>query len=255
MVFHTIKVRDKIAELPKAVELAFSKPISDFPQDPGRDAEVLLPIQHPAKIGLSYAEGQARLLHDLGNIELQAMELGLRTLNEFPDAPSSFREALAAVVLSEAKHLELCIDAIESLGFQWGDWPIHNILWNAVSSKDSLLDRILIVHRYMEGSGLDAGDTLLRRLHGVTEGQLHKVVRVIVDEEIGHVDFGSYWYRELCGKEKLDPVSDFPERMMKLKHQLPKRIEKISHSLRLKAGFTPKELEFLEEWRKMLSKY
>lgn len=249
MVFTTISLRDKISEIPKAVEMAFSRPQSEFPTDPGRDAQVLLPVLHPRKLGLSFREGQARLLHDLANIELQAMELGLRTLNEYPEAPQGFREALAAVTLSESKHLEMCVDGIESLGFQWGDWPIHNILWNAVSSEDSLLDRILIVHRYMEGSGLDAGDSLLRKLHGITEGTVHKVIRVIVEEEIGHVDFGSLWYREICGQEKKDPVQDFPDRMLSLKQRLPKRIEKISRSLRSKAGFTEAEIDFLEQWR------
>ena len=123
--------------------------------------------QLPAKKGLSFKEGQARLLHDLASIELQAMELCLRSLYEYPDAPVAFREQLATIALGEGNHLQLCLNGIETLGFAWGDWPVHVALWHSTANSDSLLDRILIVHRYLEGSGLDAGDTLLRRLSGV----------------------------------------------------------------------------------------
>lgn len=255
MVFLTQDVRQKIKELPASLEMAFQRPETEFPLDPARDVQVLMPRLHPEKKGLSYREGQARLLHDLASIELQAMELGLRTLHEFPEAPEGFREELAALAASEARHLALCLDGIEKLGFKWGDWPVHNLLWAAAGPEDSLLDRILIVHRYLEGSGLDAGDTLLRRLEAVLEGPLHSIARTIFTEEIEHVEFGSRWYREICQGEGRDPQSDFPERMNQIRHKLPKRTEKISRESRQKAGFTEFELKFLEDWRAEISKF
>ncbi len=255
MVFETLSVRQKIQELEGAIDLAFRAPIRDFPVDPGRDAEILEPGQLPPKKGLSFKEGQARLLHDLASIELQAMELGLRTLHEFPEAPVGFREELVEVVRSEGRHLTLCLDGIEKLGFQWGDWGIHNRLWAAVDATDSLLDRILIVHRYMEGSGLDAGDTLLKRLDAVLESPLHHVTKVIVEEEIGHVEFGSRWYREVCRSEKIDPQDDFGTRLESFRWRIPKRIEKISRRLRTQAGFTDYEITYLEDLRARMAKY
>lgn len=195
------------------MDQAFRDPLRFFPREPARDVPLLVPGLLPPKKGLSYREGQARLLHDLASIELQAMELGLRSLHEFPQAPVGFREELVQVVRSEARHLTLCLDGLEALGFRWGDWPVHNMLWASVAAEDSLLDRILIVHRYLEGSGLDAGDTLLRRLDSVLECPLHKIVQIIVDEEIGHVEFGSRWYREICRVEKIDASEDFPRRL------------------------------------------
>ncbi len=249
MVFETSDVRQKIQEVTLAVEEAFQRPRSHFPSVPGRDVRVLLPRMHPPKKGLSYRDGQARLLHDLASIELQAMELALRTLNEFPDAPEGFREELAALTVSEAQHLTLCLDGIEKLGHRWGDWPVHTLLWQAVDADDSLLDRILIVHRYLEGSGLDAGDTLLKRLDAVLESPLHSITKTIFTEEIGHVEFGSRWYREICRLDKRDSQEDFPERMTKIRFKLPKRTERICREARLKSGFTIPEMEFLEKWR------
>jgi len=220
------------------------------PEEPARDVAILHPKDHPPKKGFSTLEGQARMLHDLASIELQAMELGVRTLVEFPEAPQGFREELLAVTVSEAQHLRMCLEGIESLGFKWGDWPVHVGLWRAVDASDSLLDRILIVHRYLEGSGLDAGDTLIRRLEG-TAGKhtIQKIVKQINYEEIGHVDFGSRWYREICRTDKLDPATDFPQRMDSLRKRLPKRIEPVSRDLRLKAGFTAEEIAYYENLR------
>ncbi len=216
---------------------------------PARDIEVIPVKFHPPKKGFSTAEGQARMLHDLANIELQAMELGIRSLYDFPDAPQAFREQLFAVVLSEADHLEMCLIELEKLGYSWGHWPVHTALWEATSVEDTLLDRILIVHRYLEGSGLDAGDTLIRRLKGVESKSVFAAVEIINREEVGHVLFGSEWYFNICRASGFDPNTDYPERMRKLKWVLPKRMEPLNHDLRKKAGFTESELQYLENLR------
>lgn len=219
------------------------------PELPARDAEVREFKAHPPKKGFSAPEGQARMLHDLASIELQAMELGLRTLAEFPGAPAAFKEELWRITLSESEHLEMCLTEIDALGFKWGDWPVNCGLWTAVRAEDSLLDRVLIVHRYLEGSGLDAGDTLLRRLAGVDAVAVRKAVQIINTEEVGHVLFGSQWYVKLCRAGGLDPETDFAPRMDRLRAVLPKRINPIQHELRRRAGFTGAEIQYLESLR------
>lgn len=216
---------------------------------PARDISVMPLRFHPDKKGLSTREGQARMLHDLANIELQAMELGLRTLCDFQDAPQAFKEELYTVTQSEADHLEMCLIEIEKLGFKWGDWPAHTALWDCTSAKDSLLDRILIVHRYLEGSGLDAGDTLIRRLKGVEAKSVLMAVERINREEVGHVLFGSDWYVKICNNEKIDPELDYPKRMRDLRWSLPKRMEPINIDVRKKAGFTDLEIKYLQDLR------
>lgn len=221
----------------------------ELPRYPGRDVPVLELTLHPEKKGFSTREGQARLLHDLASIELQATELALRTLVEYPDAPYEFRQELADLVLSEGRHFKLCLDSIQELGFEWGSWPVHLGLWQCVSAQDSLLDRILIVHRYLEGSGLDAGEALLRRLTGVPGHLVRKVVKTITDEELDHVRFGSDWYRRMCHLQSLDADQDFKQRFQNLKKILPRRLERIVPDLRLRAGFSSFEIEVLEKHR------
>lgn len=248
--FNELNIFKKIDILRNSENSIFSleKPVY-APELPARDALVLEFKSHPEKKGFSTAEGQARMLHDLASIELQAMELGLRTLVEYPEAPLQFKEELWKVTLSEASHLEMCLQEIEALGFSWGHWPINCGLWQAVSKNDSLLDRILIVHRYLEGSGLDAGDTLLRRLAGVDAKPVLAAVKIINTEEIDHVLFGSVWYKNICLSEGINPVDDFQVRMNRLRGILPKRINPINRDLRLKSGFSDEEIKYLETLR------
>tara|TARA_B100000749_G_scaffold280707_1_gene278133 strand:+ start:48061 stop:48843 length:783 start_codon:yes stop_codon:yes gene_type:complete len=223
-----------------------------IPMHPTRDIQVLTPGLHPPKKGISLAEGQARLLHDLANIELQAMELAIRTLLQYTEAPHPFKEQLGKIALEEGHHLKLCLRGIESLGYQWGDWPIHTALWDCTASEDSLLDRMLIVHCYLEGSGLDASDSILNRLSGVHSPQADKIVRVIAKDEMGHVQFGTRWYTQFCKELGTSPDDDFKIRMAKLAHQLPDRREKINRSLRLKAGFSESQIQTLQDFQNQL---
>ncbi len=242
----------KIENIEKTCNEGFKlkAPLQGIPEEPLRDIDLLHPKDHPPKKGFSTSEGQARMLHDLASIELQAMELCERTLVEYPEAPEVFKEELIAIAINESEHLTMCLEGIEFLGFKWGDWPVHSALWRAVSAEDSLLDRILIVHRYLEGSGLDAGDTLIKRLEGcASNGPIQKIVKKINFDEIGHVNFGSEWYREICRQEGVDANTDFVKRMTDLRYRLPKRVEPINHELRKKAGYTPEEIEYMEQLR------
>ncbi len=220
-----------------------------IPDSPGRDVQILPIRDLPPKKGLASKEGQARLLHDLASIELQAMELCLRTLAEFPEAPQEFREQLAVVAREEGYHLSLCLKGLDDLGFPWGSWPIHIGLWQSVSREDSLLDRILIVHRYLEGSGLDASDTLLRRLLGVNAKEALTAVQVICRDEVAHVRFGSHWYQKLIREQGGDPDRDFVTRLDRLFVRVPRRLEPIQKVIRQDAGFSDAEIIALEYLR------
>ncbi len=244
--FNIANVREKIAELPRALEFALSENrAAGSPATIARDVAVVSKSQLPPKGGFSTVVGQARLLHDLGSIELQAMELGVRTLVEFPEAPRDFREELADITLGEGRHLGLCLQGLNDLDFEWGHWNVHTALLSAVDASDSLLDRILIVHRYLEGSGLDAGESILKRLNGTASPIARPVVQTIRTEEVDHVLFGSRWYRQICSEMKLDPSDDFTKRIEIINRLVPRR-ERIDHDLRRQAGFTDHEIAVLE---------
>jgi uncharacterized ferritin-like protein (DUF455 family) len=258
--------RQKIDHLPSVIEALLGaravelpkKDAPSVPDVPGRDAQVLSIKLHPKKAGLATLEGQVRLLHDLGNIELQAMELAVRTLIEFPEAPNVFREELSEIALDEARHFSLCLDGIEELGSHWGALPVHAALWEAVfefektaesevARPGDLLGRVLLVHRYMEGSGLDAGARITEKLSGVNEPYVkisRKIVGTILREEIGHVSFGSRWYRELCRKREIDSDQHFRKHYPEILWHMP-RTERPAYAYRTQAGFSEPENEII----------
>jgi uncharacterized ferritin-like protein (DUF455 family) len=242
-------VCNKLAQLNQALEDLLRGGASAIPETPGRDVQILPIKELPPKKGLSFRKGQARLLHDLASIELQAMELGFRTLAEFPEASDEFRRELVEITLEEGEHLQLCLKAMEDLEMPWGCFPTHIGLWEAVSSADSLLDRIVVVHRYLEGSGLDASDTILRRLSGVDAEAAKRTVSVIRRDEMGHVQFGSRWYHRLAREQGLDADEDFATRLGKLFHRIPRRLEPVVAETRREAGFTEREIEALRQIR------
>ena len=245
--------RAKVAMLATALENLARGGREDVPTDPGRDVEVRELRELPPKPGLSTALGQARLLHDLASIELQALELCVRTLSEYPEAPRRFREQLIEVAADEGRHLGLCLNALDDLQHPWGSFPTHLGLWRAVRSGEPLLDRILIVHRYLEGSGLDASDSILRRLGGVRAPEAAHAVGVIRRDEVGHVKFGSHWYREIARGAGIDPADDFAPRLASIATRVPRRLEPIRRDLRLEAGFSESEIDALEALRKKLA--
>ena len=65
------------------------------PSRPFRDVEVKKASELPKRKGLSYLEGKRRLIHDLASIELQAMELGLRTSEYIHKTDSAGRDFLS----------------------------------------------------------------------------------------------------------------------------------------------------------------
>lgn len=203
------------------------------------------------KPGLQSPKGQAWLLHDLANIELQAAELFLRTLHEYPDAPNEFRHELAELCLEEVEHLKLCLNGVDSLGFKWGDFPIHYNLWEACAPEDTLIDRIFIVHMYLEASGLDAGEHLLRRLNFAPDSLTCKAVRKIAEDELRHVQFGTKWYAQLLKASGQDPDFDFQHRLTTLKSRLPLRGAKPHVELRRQAGFSEAQIQAIA-WHKQM---
>jgi uncharacterized ferritin-like protein (DUF455 family) len=70
------------------------------------------------------------------------------------------------------------------------------------------------------------------------------ILQVIYDDEIGHVQIGNYWYKYLCDKRNLDYMQEF-DRLCK-KHIGDNIRGPFNIIARLKAGFTQKELDFLE---------
>jgi uncharacterized ferritin-like protein (DUF455 family) len=79
---------------------------------------------------LSTLEGRALLVHSVAHIELNAIDLALDVVWRFPGLPGSFYTDWMRMAQEEAKHFMLLREHLCSLGYDYGDFPAHNALWD-----------------------------------------------------------------------------------------------------------------------------
>jgi uncharacterized ferritin-like protein (DUF455 family) len=126
--------------------------------------------------------------------------------------------------------------------------PVHTSLWEAVADDITLLDRIVTVHRHLEGSGLDSGVSILNRLVGSHFKGMPtiEIVKMIVTEEVDHVLFGSRWFKMVCDDLKLDADQEFRRQIYAISKKVPRR-DRPALDHRRRAGFNEAELQMLIE--------
>lgn len=150
--------------------------------------------------------GRIALLHALAHIELNALDLAWDMIARFAtaDLGRAFAEDWLAVAEEEARHFALLAERLGELGGAYGDLPAHDGLWQAAeSTRDDLLARLAVVPLVLEARGLDVLPGLIARLEALDDQRSVAVLRVIYDEEIGHVGTGKHWFDTVCRKRGL----------------------------------------------------
>ncbi|MEY4268486.1 MAG: hypothetical protein RIS90_3021 [Pseudomonadota bacterium] len=189
-------------------------------------------------------EGRAALIHALAHIEANAINLALDVTWRFAGMPERFYRDWLQVACEEALHFELLREHLLTLGFDYGDFPAHNGLWEmAQKTETSLLARLALVPRTLEARGLDASVPIRNRLVSVGDHRGAAILDIILRDEIGHVAIGNHWYRHLCSAQALDPIRTFAE--LAARHGAQKLKGPFNLDARRAAGFDEAELALL----------
>ena len=212
---------------------------------PGRPAHpVLVAHTQLQPKPLSTVEGRALLVHSVAHIELNAIDLALDVVWRFPGLPDAFYTDWMRIAQEEAKHFMLLREHLCSLGYDYGDFPAHNALWEmAERTKGDVLARIGIVPRTLEARGLDASPGVKNKLIGAGDHRAGQILDVILEEEIGHVAAGNRWYRYLCQARGLDPIATYAQLIAQ--YDAPKLRPPFNLAARRLAGFDEAELTAL----------
>ena len=127
-------------------------------QSPGRpEKPVLVAPRDLPRRSVNTLEGRAALLHSIAHIEFNAINLALDAVYRFRDMPKSYYSDWLGVAAEEAYHFNLLNNHLGTLGYSYGDFAAHNGLWDmAMRTKDSVLVRMAIIPRGIEGTGCDA---------------------------------------------------------------------------------------------------
>jgi len=240
---------DEKARCTRAIDLSLPAgahdAIEEPPGLPGRpDRPPLVHHIDVPKPSMRTLEGRAALLHSLAHIEYNAINLALDATWRFQGQPEAYYREWMNIAQEEALHFELLRDHLRSLGFEYGDFPAHNGLWElAEKTRHDLLARMALVPRTMEARGLDASPPVKAKLVGAGDKRAGEILDIILRDEIGHVAVGNHWYRQACEQRGLDPVAAYAE--MAEHYGAPRPRGPFNFEARRAAGFTEEELDRL----------
>jgi uncharacterized ferritin-like protein (DUF455 family) len=103
-----------------------------------------------------------------------------------------------------------------------------------------------LVPRTLEARGLDATPLIqasCARWARPMRWPPCDILDVILRDEIGHVAIGNRWYRWLCERDGLDPVTHYA--MLAQRHRAPRLRPPFNDAARRLAGFSQQEIDNL----------
>lgn len=227
-------------------------PGEDDPQallEPGRPArpELVSPERLRARKPTTPA-GHAALIHAIAHIEFNAINLALDCIMRYRSFPDDFHDGWLRVAVEEAKHFSLLRERLHELGYDYGDFPAHNGLWDmACRTAHDPLARMALVPRVLEARGLDATPVIMEKLRAIGDGKSIEILELILREEIGHVALGDRWFREMCARRGLDAERSYLELIDAFDAPYPQ--PPLHEAARLEAGFSPQEIARLRAGR------
>jgi uncharacterized ferritin-like protein (DUF455 family) len=188
--------------------------------------------------------GRAALVHALSHIEFNAINLALDAIWRFPGMPEAYYFDWLKVAEEETLHFSLLTTHLHTLGFNYGDFPAHNGLWEmAEKTKDDLLARLALVPRTMEARGLDVTPGIRAKFLQAGDTVAADILDVILRDEIGHVAIGNHWFYWLCEQRGHVPSALYAELLVQ--YQAPVLRGPVNVEARRRAGFCSEELATL----------
>ena len=220
------------------------------PDTPGRlpKPELIPPAQVPKRTITAGPKGRFALLHALAHIELNAVNLALDIAVRFGAqfGPDFVRDWLS-VADDEAKHFLLLQDRLSALDGAYGDLPAHDGLWmSAIATKDSALARLAVVPMVLEARGLDVTPAMINKLTAVGDLESVAALKIIYEDEVGHVAVGRKWFEHACTDAGLEPEITWQEQVKAFFHGVLKR--PFNEPARTAAGMGPAYYEPLADW-------
>lgn len=210
--------------------------------------KIVPPKALPTRKDFDTNEGLATLVHSIAHIEFSAIDLALDAVYRYPQMPHAYKIDWLEVANDEIRHFRMLAGLLEELGFAYGDFPVHSGLFDAANyTAHNILDRMAIVPRYFEASGLDVSPAIIKKLDNKRKvsmvAKLIDILHIIYAEEIDHVQKGDKWFKYLCALEGKN--EDVYFEILEQYDLLAKHRPHVNAEARKKAGFTCREIKRL----------
>jgi len=205
-------------------------------------------LVEPSKVPrrrLGSEAGRGALVHAVTHIEFNAINLALDAAYRFRDMPRQFYADWISVAADEVRHFQLLSARLQSMGFNYGDFPAHNGLWEmAQRTADDCMKRMALVPRVLEARGLDVTPGMIERLRTTGDDDTVRILKIILEEEVRHVEIGSHWFRICCDQRGLEPESTFLALLTE--HFSGPLRGPFNIPARIQAGFTQREMDAIQ---------
>lgn len=212
-----------------------------FPARP----QLMLPRDMPRR-KLDTVLGKAAFFHALAHIEFVAIYLAWDIIYRFPGLPDAFYLDWLKIADEEAQHFALIRQHLQQYEIDYGDLPAHSGLWwHAQDTAEDILARLAIVPRCMEARGLDVTPEMIRKFAQFNDPASVAILTRIFEDEIGHVERGSFWFNLLAEQAGLVAEEAFKALLLGFYKGKPKG--PFNREVRIIAGFTNNEIDWLEE--------
>lgn len=166
---------------------------------PGRAPSIAIETDTNRKRRVPSLEGfrdknqRVRILNALANHELQAIELFAYALLKWPTTPTPFRRGLLRILAEEQRHFRLYEAAMHRLGAQFGDWPLSGYFWTRARLLETPLEFVCAMCLTFENANLDHALDLEQAALAAGDQEIAQSLRIVHDDEVGHVAFGLHW--------------------------------------------------------------
>ncbi len=171
------------------------------PDAPGRPPELALDrwsetgrVPFEEVRSLERDEDRGLVLHFFANHELMAAELMALVLLKFPDAPARFRRGVARTLRDEQEHLRLYMERMAASGVAFGQIPVSDFFWRAISPMPTPLDFVTRLSLTLEQANLDYAPHYQRLFDELGDAGTAELMGRIYRDEIGHVRHGLNWF-------------------------------------------------------------
>lgn len=206
---------------------------------------LLMPRDMPRR-RLDSLAGKAAFFHALAHIEFMAIYLAWDIVYRFRGLPEDFYRDWLIVADEEARHFAMIREHLMTLGVDYGDLPAHRGLWShAEDTAGDILARLAVVPRCMEARGLDVTPAMIDKLGAMDDQAGVAILTRIYQDEVGHVERGSYWFNTLAKQRGCDPEKTYKEMILACFKGKPKG--PFNREVRIIAGFSNNEIDWLEE--------
>jgi len=182
--------------------------------------ELRMPRDMPKRKKGNSVRNRVALLHALSHIELNAIDLAWDIIARFApyhtakgfSLPISFYEDWLKVADDEAKHFLMLSKRLNDFGAAYGDLPAHDGLWeSAEKTADDFAARLAIVPMVLEARGLDVTPHMITMMQEQGDEETARLLQIIHDDEITHVEAGTKWFKEYCAYHNKDEESCFQD--------------------------------------------